>query len=57
MISFRTAMFLLTNLTSGGWAYSTGEMLEHNFFFEYPGIGMVLHWRDTEMENLLPTLP
>ena len=32
-------------------------MLERNFFFRYPGIGTVLHWRDTEMKNLLPTLP
>ena len=32
-------------------------MLERNFFFWYPGIGTVLYWRDTEMENLLPTLP
>ena len=33
-----------------------GDMLEHNFF-RYPEIGTVSQWRDTEMENLLPTLP
>ena len=32
-------------------------MLGRNFFFRYPGISTVLHWRDTEMKNLLPTLP
>ena len=32
-------------------------MLEHNFFFRYPRVGTVLHWRDTEMKNLLLTLP
>ena len=45
------------NPTSGWWAYSIWYMLEHNFFFRYPGIGTVLHWRDTEMKNILPTLP
>ena len=33
------------------------RLLEHNFFSRYPGIGTVLHWRDTEMKNLLATLP
>ena len=49
--------FLFANLISGWWAYSIGDMLERNLFFRYPGLGTVLHWRDTEMKNLLPTLP
>ena len=57
MISFKSAMFSFREPTSGWWAYLIGDMLEHNFFFRYPGIGTVLHWRDTEMKNLLPTLP
>ena len=58
VISFRTAMFsFFANLTSGWWVYSIGYIPEQNLFFRYPGISTVLHWRDTEMENLLPTLP
>ena len=50
MFSFRQSYFRLGS-------YSIGYMLEQNFFFRYPGIGTVLHWRDTEMKNMLPTLP
>ena len=49
MFSFRES--------SGWWAYTIGDMLERNFFFRYPRIGKFLHLRDTEMKNLLPTLP
>ena len=34
--------------------YSIGNMLEHKFF-RFAGIGT--NWRDSEMKNLLPTLP
>ena len=57
VISFRTSMFSFRESYSGWWAYSIGDMLERNLFFRYPGLGTVLHWRDTEMKNLLPTLP
>ena len=57
VISFRTSMFFFANLTSGWWTYSIGDKLERNFFFRYPGIGTVLHWRDTGLKNLLLTLP
>ena len=36
--------------------HSIGDAQECNFF-RYDGIGMVSHWWDTEMENLLQTLP
>ena len=49
--------FLFANFTSGCWAYLIGDIPESNFFFRYPRIGTILHWRDTGMENLLPTLP
>ena len=50
VFSFRESYFRLVGLFDWGYA-------ERNFFFRYPGIGTFLHWRDTEMKNLLPTLP
>ena len=49
MFRFHEVNFLLVGLFDWG-------ICQNGIFFRYPGIGMVSHWRDTEMENLL-TLP